>query len=143
MKGVRIGEPSHDGADRARVGRDLPLLILMVWMGTFTQTFLARDQPQNARILGRLKRSQTHPVPALAEAKRYGYRQLLPTSSEYIRVLPEIILTLMGTLPHVLEAVTNENRKGIFAPLSIAGLAAALAGAVVAYRDPGPLSRTC
>jgi NADH-quinone oxidoreductase subunit N len=62
----------------------------------------------------------------------------LPGSSEYIRVLPEIILTLVGVLIMFLEAVTKEDQKGIFAPLSILGLAAALVGAVVAYGDPGP-----
>jgi len=62
----------------------------------------------------------------------------LPTSSEYLRVLPEIILTLVGVLIMFLEAVTNEDQKSIFAPLSIAGLAAALIAAVAAYGDPGP-----
>jgi NADH-quinone oxidoreductase subunit N len=63
----------------------------------------------------------------------------LPSSSEYIRVLPEIILTLVGVLIMFLEAViTDEKTKSIFAPLSIAGLAAALIGAVMAYGDPGP-----
>ncbi len=62
----------------------------------------------------------------------------MPGSSEYIRVLPEIILTLVGVLIMFLEAVTKEDQKGIFAPLSIFGLAAALVGAVVAYGDPGP-----
>src|SRR5271168_4727402 len=41
----------------------LPLLILMVWMGTFTQTFLPSISAQNARIL-----EQTRPATALAEA---------------------------------------------------------------------------
>ncbi len=44
-------------------------------------------------------------------------------------MLPEIILTLVATLIMFLEAVTSEDQKGIFAPLSIAGLAAALVGA--------------
>jgi NADH-quinone oxidoreductase subunit N len=63
----------------------------------------------------------------------------LPSSSEYIRVLPEIILTLVATLIMFLEAViTDDKKKGVFAPLSILGLAAALIGAVMAYGDPGP-----
>jgi NADH-quinone oxidoreductase subunit M len=37
----------------------LPLLILMVWMGTFTQTFLPSISAQNARIL-----EQTQPIKA-------------------------------------------------------------------------------
>ncbi len=63
----------------------------------------------------------------------------LPTSAEYVRVLPEIILTLVATLIMFLEAViSDDKRKGIFAPLSILGLAAAMIGAVMAYGDPGP-----
>jgi NADH-quinone oxidoreductase subunit N len=63
----------------------------------------------------------------------------LPTSSEYVRVLPEIILTLVGLLIMFLEAViTDESKKGIFAPLTIAGLAAALIGTLMANGDSGP-----
>jgi NADH-quinone oxidoreductase subunit N len=63
----------------------------------------------------------------------------LPTSSEYIRILPEIILTLVGVLIMFLEAVIkDENKKGIFAPLTIAGLVAALIGSLMANGDSGP-----
>src|SRR5215467_2150895 len=61
----------------------------------------------------------------------------LPTSAEYIRVLPEIILTVMGTLILLLEAALPDRQKWIFAPLSLAGLVAALLGALAAYSDPG------
>jgi NADH-quinone oxidoreductase subunit N len=62
-----------------------------------------------------------------------------PTSFEYIRVLPEIILTLVGVLIMFLEAVIkDENKKGIFAPLTIAGLAAALVGTIIADKNFGP-----
>lgn len=62
----------------------------------------------------------------------------LPTSSEYLRVLPEIVLTLMGVLIMFLEAVLRDDQKGVFAPLSILGLLGAGAGAIAAYGDPGP-----
>src|SRR5579863_7789204 len=62
----------------------------------------------------------------------------LPTSAEYFRVLPEIILTLFGTLIMFLEAVLKEDQKRILGPLSIVGLAAALWGAIAANSDPGP-----
>lgn len=62
----------------------------------------------------------------------------LPTSAEYIRVLPEIVLTLMGVLILFLEAILTDERKGIFGPLTVLGLAGAGAGAVLAYGDPGP-----
>jgi NADH-quinone oxidoreductase subunit N len=61
-----------------------------------------------------------------------------PTSSEYTRILPEIILTLVGVLIMFLEAVTTEKQKSIFAPITIIGLAGAFIGALAAYGDPGP-----
>jgi NADH-quinone oxidoreductase subunit N len=60
---------------------------------------------------------------------------MMPTNAEYMRFLPEIILTLTGILIMFLEAVLTDDKKGIFAPLSIIGLAAALVAAATA--DPG------
>jgi NADH-quinone oxidoreductase subunit N len=54
----------------------------------------------------------------------------MPTSAEYLRVLPEIILTVVGTLIMFLEAVSNNKR--MMAPLTLAGLAAAMVAAVYA-----------
>ena len=62
----------------------------------------------------------------------------MPTSAEYMRVLPETILTLFGVFIMFLEAVLDDDKKGIFAPLSIAGLAAAILASMVAYLNPGP-----
>lgn len=62
----------------------------------------------------------------------------LPTGSEYLRILPEIILTIVGTLIMFLEAVLTESQKRIFASLAVAGLTAALIGAIASYSDPGP-----
>src|SRR6266852_74530 len=61
-----------------------------------------------------------------------------PTNAEYFRVLPEIILTLFGTLIMFLEAVLSDDQKRVLGPLSIVGLAAALWGAIAANSDPGP-----
>jgi NADH-quinone oxidoreductase subunit N len=61
-----------------------------------------------------------------------------PTNAEYFRVLPEIILTLFGTLIMFLEAVLGDDQKRILGPLSIVGLAAALWGAIASNSDPGP-----
>jgi NADH-quinone oxidoreductase subunit N len=60
---------------------------------------------------------------------------MMPTNAEYMRFLPEIILTLTGILIMFLEAVLSDDKKSIFAPLSIVGLAAALFAAATA--DPG------
>ncbi len=62
----------------------------------------------------------------------------MPTSAEYMRVLPETVLTLFGVFIMFLEAVMDDDNKGIFAPLSIAGLAAAIFASMVAYLNPGP-----
>ena len=62
----------------------------------------------------------------------------IPAFAEYIRILPEIILTLTGTLIMFLEAIVSGSARRIFAPLALAGLAAALAGAVIANGNPGP-----
>jgi NADH-quinone oxidoreductase subunit N len=65
----------------------------------------------------------------------------LPTSAEYVRVLPEIILTIAGTLIMFIEGVfglKGGGQKTIFFPFSLLSLLAALGGALLAYGDPGP-----
>src|SRR5258706_15624006 len=61
----------------------------------------------------------------------------LPSASEYVRILPEIILTFAGLLIMFLEAMLKDSQKRIFAPLSVAALGAALAGAIYANGDQG------
>src|SRR6266404_6146489 len=61
-----------------------------------------------------------------------------PTNAEYFRILPEIILTLFGTLIMFLEAVLSDDQKRVLGPLSIVGLAAGLWGAIASNSDPGP-----
>jgi NADH-quinone oxidoreductase subunit N len=62
----------------------------------------------------------------------------MPTGVEYLRILPEIILTLAGVLIMFLEAIVSDRQKSIFMPLSLAALIAALVGAIAANNDPGP-----
>ncbi len=62
---------------------------------------------------------------------------LMPSGVEYIRILPEIILTIVGVLMMFCAAVLKEDQTSIYAPLSIAGLVAALIGSVVAYGSTG------
>ena len=61
-----------------------------------------------------------------------------PSSAEYVRVLPEIILTVVGTLILFLEAVLTDRQRKVFPALAFTGLAGAMAGAFAAYGDPGP-----
>jgi len=66
---------------------------------------------------------------------------MMPTSAEYMRFLPEIILTITGLLIMMLEALRPEPDSpsappspaaNLFAPLSIVGMAAALFAAATA-----------
>ena len=62
----------------------------------------------------------------------------LPTSAEYFRILPEIVLSLAGVLIMLLEAAfTRDEQKKIFAPLAVVALLAAMAAAMAAAGDPG------
>jgi NADH-quinone oxidoreductase subunit N len=61
----------------------------------------------------------------------------LPTSTDYLRVLPEIVLTLAGTLLMFLEAVLNDKQKGILPAISIGGLGIALWAALAANASQG------
>jgi NADH-quinone oxidoreductase subunit N len=61
-----------------------------------------------------------------------------PTGTEYLRFLPEIILTLGGVVIMLLEAIfTNDDQRKLFGPLSIVVLFAALLASISAAGDPG------
>jgi NADH-quinone oxidoreductase subunit N len=62
---------------------------------------------------------------------------MMPSGVEYIRILPELILTIVGVLIMFFAAVLKENQTSIYAPLSIAGLVGALIGAFAAYGNAG------
>src|SRR6516225_6150324 len=55
---------------------------------------------------------------------------------DLIRFLPEIILTITGTLLMVLDPLINRRSSNLFGTLSLVGLIAALFGAVGAYSQP-------
>src|SRR5690349_7583546 len=58
-------------------------------------------------------------------------------TADIIRFLPEIILTVMGTLLMVLDPVLQRRSSNAFGHLSILALAGAMAASVYAYNDPG------
>ncbi|MGA7411484.1 MAG: NADH-quinone oxidoreductase subunit N [Bryobacteraceae bacterium] len=60
-----------------------------------------------------------------------------PSAAEYIRFLPEIILTIVGVLVMVLEAVTNERQKRSLGFLALAGVLASMLAAAYAYGSAG------
>ena len=57
---------------------------------------------------------------------------------DLIRFLPEIILTVMGTLLMVLDPVINRRSSNAFGHISLFALIAAMAGSVYAYAQAGP-----
>lgn len=61
----------------------------------------------------------------------------MPSAAEYFRFAPEIILTIVGTLVMILEAMTGDRDKSSLGYVSLLGLAAAMAAAVAANNDPG------
>ncbi len=63
---------------------------------------------------------------------------LWPSSQEMIRFLPEIILTVMGTLLMVLDSLLGPRWPKMFGNLSILGLIGAMAASIYAYTMPGP-----
>ncbi len=63
---------------------------------------------------------------------------LMPPAGDLIRFLPEIILTVMGTLLMVLDPVLNRRSSRAFGHLSLLALVGAMAGAIAAYRNAGP-----
>ena len=58
-------------------------------------------------------------------------------SGDLVRFLPEMILTAMGTLLMVLDPVIGKRRPAAFGHLTIAALAAGIAGAAAAYSHGG------
>src|SRR5712692_1371968 len=61
----------------------------------------------------------------------------MPSGEDYLRFLPEIVMTAIGTLIMLLEPLTSERKKSRFGYLSLAAFAAALAAAVAANNLPG------
>lgn len=61
-----------------------------------------------------------------------------PATGEYIRVLPEIVLTIGGTILMVAEGLAGERHRRGMAPLALVFLLLAMGGAVLAGMNPGP-----
>ena len=62
---------------------------------------------------------------------------LMPSAADIVRLLPEIVLTVMGTLLMVLDPILARRSSNAFGNLSLAGLLAALGAAVYAQSRPG------
>jgi len=62
----------------------------------------------------------------------------MPTSAEYFRFLPEIILTVFGTLLMVMDAISERRGSPLYGNITIGGLILAAIASVSAFSDPGP-----
>lgn len=62
----------------------------------------------------------------------------VPTASELVRFMPEIVLVAVATLVMVLTPLVKGRGARALGYLSLAGLGAALAASVAAYADAGP-----
>jgi len=62
----------------------------------------------------------------------------IPAGVEFLRLLPEILLILAGTIVLVLEGLTGARRGRELGRFTLAALLAALLAAAIAYRQPGP-----
>jgi NADH-quinone oxidoreductase subunit N len=60
------------------------------------------------------------------------------TAQDALRFLPEILLTIAGTLLMVLDPILHKRSSHAFGHISILALLAALGGTFMAYQDPGP-----
>src|SRR5580704_14104071 len=60
-----------------------------------------------------------------------------PTGTDYFRILPEIIMTIGGTLIMLIEGFLGENKKRNLSALTLVVFLAALVAAVVANGSPG------
>jgi NADH-quinone oxidoreductase subunit N len=61
----------------------------------------------------------------------------LVSSTDLVRFLPEIILTVMGTALMVLDPVIHNRSSKAFGHLAIAALIAGIGGAIYAFSEPG------
>ncbi len=60
-----------------------------------------------------------------------------PSSADYLRILPEIIMTVAGALIMLLEGLLGDNKKRNLSLLTFVAFAAALVSAVAANANPG------
>ena len=60
----------------------------------------------------------------------------VPTASDYLRFLPEIVLSVFGIAVMLLEAV-SKGKRGYLGSVALAGIAVAFIANIAAYSDPG------
>ncbi len=120
---------------------------MMVWMGMYTQTFHAAIITDSTREDPRTEQDQyaaAGVVTSCRAAGRNGWRTSCPlTSCRRLTIccafLPEMILTVAGTLLMVLDPLFAKTMPRLFGHLSIAGTAGrGIGGAISPTSVPGP-----
>ncbi len=67
--------------------------------------------------------------------------EFLPGGVEYLRLLPEIVLTVGGVLVMILEGMAGEGRRRNLGGVALVAISAAIWAAVAAHRHPGTAFR--
>src|ERR1700687_5224471 len=67
-----------------------------------------------------------------------AYSQALPTSADYVRILPEIVLSVFGMVVMVLEPLLDEERgQKVLGQIALVGTLAALGSTWFMAQSPG------
>ncbi len=64
--------------------------------------------------------------------------EFIPQTAELVRVLPEMILVIMGTLIMALEPVAPKNRQSFLGTFSLVAMIAAIPLSLLTFTNPGP-----
>lgn len=64
--------------------------------------------------------------------------EFFPQTAELVRVLPEMILVIMGTLIMALEPIAPANRQAFLGTFSLVALIAAIPLSLITFTNPGP-----
>ncbi len=62
---------------------------------------------------------------------------LMPSELELTRYLPELILSLFGTVIMVMAPIVKNRTSNLFGNISLIGICVAIAGAIIAFTAPG------
>ena len=118
----------------------VPLIVMMFWMGVYSQSFLPPVGKVDARVLGPNPGECAVPGgSAFREARGGGPCPLvLSPAPDLVRFLPELILTIAGTLLMVLDPVIHKRSSSLFGHLSIWPCWRASAARCMATAHQGP-----
>ena len=116
---------------------------MMVWMGVYSQTFLPPVGKVTARVLDQTQVNV--PFRVQAPARRGGRQCPLASASaaDMIRFLPEIILTVAGTLLMVLDPLLHRRSSNVFGHLSLLALLRRHGRLDLRLQQPGRPSAAC